>query len=268
VSLLEDPAIGRRSANQDPPDPVSPPSGRRDRRPLVLAASLALIGASVAGFVSVYASAGRTTPVVVLVHPMDQGQLFTSSDLGRAEVSVPTGVGTIPVSEASLLSGKRAATALPAGSLLTPGDLSSGPSITEGDAVVGLALKDGALPASGLSPGDPVLVVQTAAPGSALGSPTASGSSPVVGTSVTTSSGVEISGTASAGEGTLVPVATVFAVAQPDPSSSGGYALLVSIEVPSDDAAGVATAAAAGQVSLVLLPVGTTTGTGTSGAQP
>jgi len=268
MSLLTDVSLGRRGADRPSPTPMSPPSGRRDRRPLILAASLVLIAASIAGFVSVYSSAGRTTPVVVLVRPIAQGQLVTSADLGQADVSVPSAVGTIPVSEASLLSGKRAATALSAGSLLTPADITSAPSIAAGDAVVGLALKAGSLPAAGLSQGDPVLVVQTAAPGSTLSSPSsASGSVTSTGSSAATSSGVAFGGTAGAGAGILVPEATVVAVAQPGPSSSGAYAFLVSIEVPYADAAGVATAAAAGQVGLVLLPAGVNSGNPGRGAQ-
>ena len=74
------------------------------------------------------------------------------------------------------------------GSLLTPGDVSSAPPIAAGYAVVGLALKQGQLPAAGSVPGDQVMVIQTGAPGSPLGSfvgpsssPAADGSSPVTG---------------------------------------------------------------------------------------
>jgi hypothetical protein len=46
----------------------------------------------------------------------------------------------------------------------------------------------------------------------------------------------------------------VFAVSAPSANSSGGYAELVSVEVPSVVAPDVATASSADQVSLVLLP--------------
>jgi hypothetical protein len=54
----------------------------------------------------------------------------------------------------------------------------------------------------------------------------------------------------------LIPRAAVFGVDLPSANSSSGTSLLVSVEVPQAVAADVATAAAADQVSLVLLPIG------------
>ena len=59
----------------------------------------------------------------------------------------------------------------------------------------------------------------------------------------------------------LVPQANVFDVETPSASTGTNASLLVSVEVSSTLAATVATAAAADQVSLVLLPSG-------SGSQP
>jgi len=251
---------------------VRPPGGRRDRRTLVLVASVALVGASIAGFASVYSAADRKTPAVVLVRAVGQGQLLTSADVGVAQVAVSPGVDFIPLSQVSLIAGKRAVAAMPAGSLLTVGELTGAPAIDSGDAVVGLALKDGTYPASGLAPGDRVEVVQTAAPGTSVGAP--SGSSPTpAGTAgpSTGAPGVTISGTFGTDTGVLVPQASVFAVTTPGTSSSSGATLLVSLEVPTSVAPQVATASAAGQVGLVLLPQGassTTPGTPTTSTTP
>jgi hypothetical protein len=236
-------------------------------------ASVALVGASIAGFASIYSAADHKVPAIVVVRPVAQGQLLTSADLGEAEVAVSGGVGYVPVDEANLVSGKRASAAIPSGSLLTMGDLTGAPAIAAGDAVVGIALKDGFYPASGLSPGDQVMVVQTAAPGSVVAVPPTGSASPTSTTPLTTGSGVTISGTSATGTGTgtgtdsvvLVQRADIFAVAAPT-ESSGTYSLLVSIEVSESVAAEVATAATAGQVGIVLLPQGGGTSSSTPAA--
>lgn len=228
----------------------TPPTGTRDRRALVAVGSLVVIGACVAAFAGLYASAGHRTAAVVVDRSLVQGQPITASDLGQADVSVSAGVGYIPVAEASVIEGKRAAAAVPAGSLLTAGDLASAPAVAAGDAVVGVALKDGQFPAGGLTPGEQVLVVQTGIPGSPLSAPA---SAPSAGTS-TTSATASDSALVGTGTGVLVPVATVVSVTSPDPASGGTYALLVSVEVASVVAPVVATASSADQVGLVLLP--------------
>jgi len=236
-----------------------------------LVASVALVGASIAGFASVYSAADRKTPAVVLVRAVGQGQRISSADIGEAEVAVSPGVDYIPLSEVSTVTGKRAVAAMPAGSLVTPADLTGAPAIAGGDAVVGVALKDGAYPASGLSPGDRVLVVQTAAPGMSVAAPAGDASTtssgvastassgvasvpPLVSGPTTAVSGVAVGGVSGGDTGILVPQASVFAVTAPATSSSGGATLLVSLEVPSAVAAQVAAASVAGQVGLVLLP--------------
>jgi hypothetical protein len=193
---------------------------------------------------------------VVVEHPLVQGQPITSADLGQAEVSVSGGVRIIPVADASVIEGKLAASAIPTGSLLTPSDLAVSRGVVAGDAVVGLALKDGQFPAGGLVPGQQVMVVQTGTPGSPL-TATVTGSTP----SSSDSLGSSTSGTSAftgSGTGILVSGAAVVSVSQPGSNSSGSYALLASVQVLSAVAPDVATAASAGQVSLVLLPSGQT----------
>jgi hypothetical protein len=258
---------GRRPAAGETAPAVRPPVGRRDHRTLALVASVALVGASIAAFASIYSAADHKVPAIVVVRPVAQGQLLTSADLGEADVAISGGVDFVPVAEATFVSGKRATAAIPPGSLLTMGDLTRAPAIVAGDAIVGVALKDGAYPASGLSPGDQVMVVQTAAPGSAVAVPSTGSSSPTSTGQLTTGSGVTISGTSAVGTDSVVLVqqADVFAVSAPM-NSSGTYSLLLSIEVSESIAAQVATAATAGQVGIVLLPrdAGTTSSSPTS----
>ena len=173
-------------------------------------------------------------------------------------MAVSAGVEYIALARSGRLVGKRAAAAIAKGSLLTMADLSTVPAINDGEAVVGIALKVGAYPAGGLSPGDEVMVVQTASPGAALAAPqstnTPSGSGPFDSVAVSgAAASAAISGVAQFGTGILVARAPVTSVAVPATGSTGGYSTVVSVKVTSADAPGVATAAAAGQVSIVLL---------------
>ena len=248
----------RRVAGREPVTPLGPPTGRQDHRALWVVASVGLIAASIAAFAGMYASAGHKVPAIVVVRSLAQGQLITGADVGPADVSVSAGVEYIALAQSGRLVGKRAAAAIAKGSLLTMADLSTAPAINDGEAVVGIALKVGAYPAGGLSPGDEVMVVQTASPGAALAAPlgmaTASSAGPF--DSVVVSGAVAsttISGAAQSGTGILVARAPVTSVAVPATGSTGGYSMVVSVEVTSADAAAVATAAAAGQASIVLL---------------
>jgi hypothetical protein len=224
------------------------PTPSRRRKPLVALVSLTVVCASIAIFADLYASADRQVPVLIVTSTIQQGQLITGSLLGQASASISGGVTPIPVSDASELSGRRAAVTIPAGSLLTPADVTASQPISSGDAVVGLALKAGQLPAAGLEPGDRVIIVQTASPGTPLSSASTTSSNP----------GGQ-SGEVGASTGVLVPEATVFNAEAPPSNSSSSASLLVSVEVSSTLAAAVSTAAAAGQVSLVLLPTSAST---------
>lgn len=217
--------------------PVTP----RSRRPLVAIVSAVLVFTSIAVFASVYSSASHQTPALVVVQTIQEGQRITGADLGQANVAISGGVTPIPASSASLLAGKRAAVKIPAGTLLTLGDVTGSTPIAAGDAVVGMALKDGQFPSTGVESGDQVMIVQTASPGAPL---------------TATGTGAAPQGVGGSTAGVLVPLATVFAVGPPAANSTSSASLLVSVEVSTTLAAAVSTAASAGQVSLVLLPQG------------
>ena len=256
MSSITDTLARHRRSGPEAADPLRPPTGRRNRRSALLIGSLVLVFASIAGFAELYSSADHKVPAVVLVRSVTQGHVLTQSDLGVADVALSSGVGYVPVDQASQLAGKRTAAAIPSGSLLTLADVTTAPAIGPGDAVVGIALKQGSLPAAGLSPGDLVMVVQTAGPGAVIGTPPAAGTPAGTGGMITAQAagGAVSSGGRGGASGVLIASASVFGVAVPNGTAGGGYSLIVSLEVPSSVASDVATAAGAGQVSLVLLP--------------
>ena len=223
------------------------PVTSRSRRPLVAIVSTLLVFTSIAVFASVYSSANHQTPSLIVVQTIQEGQRISGTDLGQASVAISAGVSPIPVASAPLLAGKRAAVTIPAGSLLTLADVAGSAPIAAGEAVVGMALKDGEYPSAGVESGDQVMIVQSASPGA-----------PATATATDTGSGSG-SGSQDGGgsaTGVLVPQATVFDVGPPSANSSNGASLLVSVEVSTTLAAEVSTAASAGEVSLVLLPQG------------
>lgn len=221
------------------------------RRVVVGVASAALVFLSVAGFSSVYGSARRTTPVVVAVRTITAGQPFTVGDLAIANVSVPAGVSVVPASSLSALAGRTAATAVAAGSIVNPAAVALHRGLATGSAVVGIALKDGAYPPSGLHPGDHVMVVDSGLSASSIAGAVASPS--VTGTSPTSDAPAAASGVFGAAVATLVPSAPVYSVQVPQ-VSAGSASLLVGVTVPISIAAQVTAAATAGQISLALVP--------------
>ena len=221
------------------------PVTSRSRRPLVAIVSALLVFTSIAVFASVYSSANHQTPSLIVVQTIQEGQRISGTDLGQASVAISAGVSPIPVASAPLLAGKRAAVTIPAGSLLTLADVAGSAPIAAGEAVVGMALKDGEYPSAGVESGDQVMIVQSASPGA-----------PATATATDTGSGSGSQDGGGSATGVLVPQATVFDVGPPSANSSDGASLLVSVEVSRTLAAEVSTAASAGEVSLVLLPQG------------
>jgi hypothetical protein len=236
------------------------PTAPRTRKPLMIAGSAAVVFVSIAAFATIYSSSNHQSSVLVVTRTIQQGQQITGRDLGQSNVAISGGVTPILVADAPELAGKRAAVTIPAGSLLVAGDLTGSGQIASGDAVVGLALKDGELPSGGVETGERVMIVQTAGPGGSV----ASGSSS---SSISSISSGQFSGTGGVATGVLVPQATVFGTAAPSVNSTNGATQLVSVEVSATLAAEVSTAAAADQVSLALLPsdsAGGATATGTT----
>jgi hypothetical protein len=217
--------------------------------------SALLVFGSIAAFATVYASANHEQSVLIVTQTIEQGQRISAGDLGQASATISSGVEPILVADAPDLAGRRAAVTIPAGSLLTLADTTTSQPIYPGEAVVGMALKPGQLPAAGVEPGEQVMMVETGAPGTPLASLPSS------------------TGSVSTGSGILVPRATVFDVetTSPDTSSSGSTAnagdgsQLVSVEVTDSLAPEVSAAAAADQVSLILLPASSGASSGSDG---
>jgi Flp pilus assembly protein CpaB len=215
-----------------PPETVSRlrPRARRIRIPLALLGLLLVVVCALA-FGTILTQAGQQHQVLVLSDPVDAGDVITASDLGLATVSTGTsGIAFITAGNESTVIGRPAAVAMPAGAPLIAADLGSLPP-PAGQAVVAVLIKPGDAPPS-LAPGAAVWVVIT--------------------TPQTQSTG----GASSPATPATAPVAaTVTAVDTPSDSAIT-QGVIVSLSLPSSDVQTVTTAAAAGNVSLALVPPG------------
>lgn len=154
------------------PDPV--PSGNgvrvgqlrplpRRRRPGMVALAVALIGVGILGGAELFQQVNHEVPVLMVTHAVPAGSVVRASDLGTASVVLSGGVKAIPVGQERQVTGLVAATNLQPGTLLAAADLTTTLPPSSSQELVPVALKPSQLPASGLAPGDQLLVIS--APG-------------------------------------------------------------------------------------------------------
>jgi hypothetical protein len=198
--------------------------GRR-RRPAVWALGVALAAGGGAVAAATTMAAGDRVPVLSVVRSVDAGTTVTAADLGEARVADDPQLRPIPTSERTSVIGQVAGVDLRPGTLLTRNQLTPLAIPGDGQALVGLALGPGQLPDRRLQRGDRVLAVVT--PEDAAVTPSGQGRT----VSVTRSAQVVSSG-APGTDGTVV----------------------IDVTVAETEAPGLAADAAAGRISLVLLP--------------
>ena len=210
----------------------------RTWRPALGVFSVILVVASVAVFTAVYERAGHLVSVLSVVRVVQQGHVIGTSDLGITRVAISGGVATFQASSAGQVVGRIAAETLQPGTLLSPLQVVQTSTVPPGYAVVGVALSASQLPADGVVVGQEVDVVLTGQRGSP-----------------DTQSSVGAGAPAPAGstQGMLAQGVEVIESAIPPASATGSNVALVSLEVPLEMAATVATASAAGQVALIVV---------------
>ncbi|HEY7144799.1 MAG TPA: SAF domain-containing protein [Streptosporangiaceae bacterium] len=133
----------------------------RRRRPAMIALAIALIGAGILASAALYQRANHQVPVLMVTVSVPAGTQITSADIGTTTVAAGPGVHTIPARQLSQVVGLTAAVTLRPGTLLAPSELTTALPPGKGQVLVSLPLKPQSLPASGLQPGDHVLVTGT-----------------------------------------------------------------------------------------------------------
>jgi hypothetical protein len=197
----------------------------RRRRPGMIALAVALVGAGILASTAVYSATNHRVPVLVAQANVPAGALIAAGDLGTASVAVGPGVQVIPASQLKQVVGQVAGTALHPGMLLTAAELATQRPPSPGWVLVPLPVRPSALPASGLQPGDHVLVVAT---------PGAQGQS----------------GSANSAPAMSAPVAGVVEAVN-TAASTDGFGV-VDILVPAKSGPGLAAQASTGQFALIV----------------
>jgi hypothetical protein len=142
----------------------------RRRRPGMIALAVALVGAGILASAALYQRQNHQVPVILVAAAVPAGSVITAADLTTTSIAAGPGIKDIPARQLSQVTGLVAATALRPGMLLAPSELTTSLPPAPGQVLVPLAFKPAALPASGLAPGDQVVVIATPAiPGSGSG---------------------------------------------------------------------------------------------------
>lgn len=138
------------------PAPMKP---RRNMRMLAIGAILAIL----CGLAAVWAvnRAGTPRSVVIVTDNVAAGDKVTGADLGTTRVTGGEELATVPANDLRSLIGRRANTALPAGTLATEAAFQRRVTAREGQVIVGVPLEPGQYPMSGLQQGDVVRLVYT-----------------------------------------------------------------------------------------------------------
>ncbi|MFD9411545.1 SAF domain-containing protein [Streptomyces sp. NPDC059989] len=203
---------------------------QRRRRPGLIALSVALIAAGGLSGALLFTASGQRTAVLVVARDVPVGAAVTDADLAPASLALDPAVKAVPVAKKAGVVGQRAAVALKAGSLLSPGQVTAESLIKAGEQLVGVALKPSQLPASRVAPGQKVLIVSTPDPAQGAG-----GGKPAEG----------------AGAAPKTQSATVVAVGQPAPATG---VVVVDVALPAADGPTLAARVATGAVALILAP--------------
>jgi hypothetical protein len=131
----------------------------RERKPALAALALLLIVGGALGAAYLVVQNGHRVAAIEITQPLGIGEQISFSALREVDIAAGNGLGYVPWSEANQVTQFYAATAIPAGTLLSSQMVARSDNLAAGKVVVGLALKDGQLP-DGLQVGDRVNVYQ------------------------------------------------------------------------------------------------------------
>lgn len=197
----------------------------RRRRPGMIALAVALVGAGILAGAAVYTATNHRVSVLVATANVQPGSVISAGDVGSASVSAGPGVQVIPADQAQQVIGQIAGTALHPGMLLTSAEITSLRPPAPGQVLVPLPMRPSGLPASGLAPGDHVLIVPTPGEQGQAGSAAAAPTLPA-------------------------PVYGVIAAVSPGTDSDGFQ--VVDVLVPARAGAAVIEQASTGQIALIV----------------
>lgn len=134
---------------------------RMQRSPLRIALAILCIVLAALGAAWGATKYRHTTDVVSVRQSVSRGEIIQREDLQSASITLDPALHTIPKSQLESLVGKRAASDLRSGALVTPDSVSSANFPPKGGSVVGIYLSNGQLPQTKLRSGATVRLVAT-----------------------------------------------------------------------------------------------------------
>lgn len=151
------------------------PGAPRERKPALAALAVLLILGGALAVSYLMLTSTKKVAAIEIVQTVGEGQPIALSDMQQVQVTPSNGLHYVPWSEAAQVARTFAATSIPPGTLLTSNMAVTVNNLTAGRSVLGLALKDGQLPA-GLAMGDRINIYEVSdateacpgAPGSLL----------------------------------------------------------------------------------------------------
>lgn len=198
----------------------------RTRRPLMLALMVLTIVLGALGSLYFLNKSTERVAVVALSRDVAWGQVLTAFDVTEVSIVADPALHPVTWADKGDVLGERTTTDLLAGSLLTSDAVTASAAVPGvGQALVGVLLKAGQMPATQMGARDHVLLVVTAQAGAS-----------------TTATGATVE--------PKTVAAIVFTVAALDATGSS----TVDVLVPQANAADIASAAALGRVAVVLVP--------------
>lgn len=221
------PASRTKRADPRPPEAAIPTpvttATRNRRQPALLALAVAFLAlCGVAGWAA-FSSASATVPVIGVRNTITRGDVIQRTDLVTVQVGHDPALHTIPVAQADTVIGRRAATDLPAGSVVPADSVTDALVPAKLHSIVGIFAKDGTAPAAGITAGAAVRLI------------------PLPATTQQQTSGLPQAATSTA-TGTVIDATP----------AEDGTGTRIDVDVDTSDASGLQILAAQGRIALVI----------------
>ncbi len=132
---------------------------RNRRQPALVALAVAFLALCGVGGWAAFSSASATVPVIGVRNTISRGEIIQRADLVTVQVGHDPALHTVPVSQAETVIGRRAATDLPAGSVVPASSITDALVPAKLHSIVGVFAKDGTAPATGITAGAAVRLI-------------------------------------------------------------------------------------------------------------
>lgn len=155
------PSVDQQAPWTEPTAPAARklPGAPRERKPALAALAVLLILGGALAVSYLMLTSTKKVAAIEIVQTVGEGQPIALNDMQPVQVTPSNGINYVPWSEADQVARTFAATSIPAGTLLTSNMAVTANNLTAGRSVLGLALKDGQLPA-GLAMGDRINIYE------------------------------------------------------------------------------------------------------------